>query len=263
MVNNIRKELPRLGGRKLIWMIREMSDYEVEIGRDRFFNLLRSNDLLVRKRKTRVKTTNSFHWFRKYPNLIRDLSVTRPNQVWVSDITYIKTEEGFLYLFLLTDLYSRRIMGWKLADNMGSYNAVLALEQAIKKAKGQVRGTIHHSDRGIQYCSRDYVKVLIDHEMRISMTENGDPYENAVAERVNGILKDEWLYDMPLKNKNQAKGIVHQIIDLYNENRPHISLKYKTPEMVYNNHMVNAMFTPLQCKLYSELKNRNVNLNTD
>ena len=185
--------------------------------------------------------------------------VTRPNQVWVSDITYVKTEEGFLYLFLLTDLYSRRILGWKLSDNMGSDNAVMALEQAIEQAKGHVHGTIHHSDRGMQYCSGDYVKTLLHHGMKISMTENGDPYENAVAERINGILKDEWLYEIPLKNKNHTLQIIDQIIDLYNVNRPHLSLKYQTPDMVYKNHKGNKTITPLPCQLNLELKNTHVN----
>jgi transposase InsO family protein len=240
-----------------------MSGEQMAIGRDGFYNLLRRNGLLVRKRRSRVITTNSFHWLRKYPNLIRDLPVTRPNQVWVSDITYIKTEEGFLYLFLVTDLFSRRIMGWKLANDMGSENAVMALEQAIENVHGLVGGTIHHSDRGLQYCSGDYVKILQNYQMKISMTENGDPYENAVAERVNGILKDEWLYEMQLKNKKQTLDILHQIIALYNENRPHLSLNYQTPDMVYNRDKVKSTITPLKCKTQTELKNVLVNHGQD
>ena len=263
MVQRIRKDMPRLGGRKLIHLIKEMSDGQIDIGRDGFYDLLRRNGLLVRRRRNRVVTTNSFHWLRKYPNLIRALKATRPNQIWVSDITYIKTDEGFLYLFLLTDLYSRRIIGWKLADNMGSENAVMALEQAIVNANGQVRGTIHHSDRGMQYCSGDYVKILESNQMRISMTENGDPYENAVAERVNGILKDEWLYEMNLKNKSQTSKILDQIIALYNDNRPHLSLNYQTPGMVYNNQITDNPITPWKCKPHIELKNQHVNHGQD
>ena len=263
VVSNIRQEMPRLGGRKLIRMLQDLTDDQVNIGRDGFFNLLRRHDLLVRKRKHRVITTNSFHWLRKYPNLIKDLSVMRPNQVWVSDITYIKTDEGFLYLFLVTDLYSRRIMGWKLAENMGSENAVHALQQAIKNANGLVQGTIHHSDRGMQYCSGDYVRILQSNQMKISMTENGDPYENAVAERVNGILKNEWLYEMRLKNKSQTSQILDQIIALYNENRPHLSLNYQTPVMVYNNHTTNPASAPLKCQPQAELKNILVNHDQD
>lgn len=255
--------MPRLGGRKLIYLIKEMYTGQITIGRDGFYDLLRRNGLLVRRRRNRVITTNSFHWLRKYPNLIRDLKATRSNQIWVSDITYIKTDEGFLYLFLLTDLYSRRIMGWKLADNMGSENAVMALEQAIVNANGLVHGTIHHSDRGMQYCSGDYVKILQSNKMRISMTENGDPYENAVAERVNGILKDEWLYEMKLKNKSQTSGILDQIIALYNENRPHLSLNYQTPGMVYNNQTTDNPITPLKCKPHNELKKEHVNRGQD
>ena len=264
MVHRIRKDMPRLGGRKLIHLIKEKSEGQIAIGRDGFYDLLRRNGLLVRKRRNRVVTTNSFHWLRKYPNLIRHLIVTRPNQVWVSDITYIKTEEGFVYLFLVTDLFSRMIMGWKLADNMESDNAVMALEHAIESAKGLVRGTIHHSDRGMQYCSGDYVKLLTKNQMKISMTENGDPYENAVAERVNGILKDEWLYELQLKNKRHTLEIMNQIIALYNENRPHLSLNYQTPDMVYYSHQENPpVVTPLKCQPQTELKNVLVNHGQD
>jgi transposase InsO family protein len=263
MVHQIRKDMPRIGGRKLIHLIRNMSGVQMAPGRDGFYDLLRRNGLLVRRRKSRVVTTNSFHWLRKYPNLIRDIKAIRPNQIWVSDITYIKTDAGFLYLFLLTDLYSRRIIGWKLADNMGSENAVMALEQAIVNANGRVQGTIHHSDRGLQYCSGDYVKLLSKNQIKISMTENGDPYENAVAERVNGILKDEWLYDMNLKNKSQTLEILDQIIALYNDNRPHLSLNYQTPGMVYNNQRANNPITPLKCKPHNELKNEHVNHGQD
>jgi transposase InsO family protein len=263
MVHRIRKDMPRLGGRKLIHLIRQSSAGQLATGRDGFYDLLRRNGLLIRRRRNRVVTTHSFHWLRKYPNLIRGLTASRPNQIWVSDITYIKTEEGFLYLFLLTDVYSRRIMGWQLADNMESENAVIALRQAIENANGKVQGTIHHSDRGMQYCSGDYVKILLNNQMKISMTENGDPYENAIAERVNGILKDEWLYEMQLKNQKQTMEILNQIIALYNENRPHLSLKYQTPETVYYNLQEKSMITPLKCKPQTELKNVLVNHTRD
>jgi len=233
MVQRIRKDMPRLGGRKLIHLIKEMSDGQIDIGRDGFYDLLRRNGLLVRRRRNRVVTTNSFHWLRKYPNLIRALKATRPNQIWVSDITYIKTDEGFLYLFLLTDLYSRRIIGWKLADNMGSENAVMALEQAIVNANGQVRGTIHHSDRGMQYCSGDYVKILESNQMRISMTENGDPYENPVAERINGILKQELSLGNVFKNFHHAASVLHEAVFIYNEKRPHASCDFLTPVLAH------------------------------
>ena len=244
-------------------LMNEMTEEEMLPGRDSFYDLLRSHGLLVRKRTTRVVTTRSYPWLRKYPNLIRDCLVTRSNQIWVSDITYVKTNEGFLYLFLVTDLYSRRIMGWKLADNMESVNAVKALEQAIGNAQGQVTGTIHHSDRGMQYCSSEYVRLLQSHRMKISMTENGDPYENAVAERVNGILKDEWLYEIQLKNKQHTLDILNLIIALYNENRPHLNLKYQTPDEFYKRSLGELVNTPLGCKPITELKNVPVNLNPD
>ena len=189
VVRKIRETQKRTGGRKLIGMVRERVPAEQLMGRDEFFNLLRRYGLLVRKRKFRAVTTNSFHWLHKYPNIIKELSPERPNHIWVSDITYIKTEEGFLYLYLITDAYSRKIIGWQLSDNLGSDNAILALYMAISQLPAKCDEIIHHSDRGIQYCSLKYVKLLEVHGIKISMTENGDPYENAIAERVNGILK--------------------------------------------------------------------------
>ena len=180
------------------------------MGRDAFFNLLRSHGLHVRKRKFRAVTTNSFHWLHKYPNLIKGLSPERPNHLWVSDITYINTDNGFLYLYLVTDAYSRKIIGWHLSDNLGSDNAILALFMAISQLPANCTEIIHHSDRGIQYCSLKYVKILEDHGIKISMTENGDPYENAIAERVNGILKTEWLYDMNLHDYAESKEAMNK-----------------------------------------------------
>jgi len=233
VVKKIRETQKRIGGRKMLKIVRERVPEELHIGRDEFFNLLRRYGLLVRKRKFRVVTTYSFHWLHKYPNLIKGLSPERPNHVWVSDITYIKTEEGFLYLYLITDLYSRKIIGWQLSDSLGSDNAILALYMAINQLPAGYIEIIHHSDRGIQYCSVKYVKVLESHGIKISMTENGDPYENAVAERVNGILKTEWLYDMELKGYNDAYNAIEQIIKIYNSERPHSSIEMLTPDQAH------------------------------
>jgi len=233
VVRKIRETQKRTGGRKLIGMVRERVPAEQLMGRDEFFNLLRRYGLLVRKRKFRAVTTNSFHWLHKYPNIIKELSPERPNHIWVSDITYIKTEEGFLYLYLITDAYSRKIIGWQLSDNLGSDNAILALYMAISQLPAKCDEIIHHSDRGIQYCSLKYVKLLEVHGIKISMTENGDPYENAIAERVNGILKTEWLYDMNLHNYSEAKAAVDEVIRIYNSERPHSSIEMLTPDQAH------------------------------
>ena len=234
VVRKIRETQKRTGGRKLLEMVREKVAQEQLMGRDEFFNLLRSHGLLVRKRKFRAVTTNSFHWLRKYPNLIKELSLQRPNHVWVSDITYIRTRNGFLYMYLITDAYSRKIIGWHLSDNLGSDNAILALFMAISQLPANRCETIHHSDRGIQYCSVKYVKILEAHGIKISMTENGDPYENAIAERVNGILKTEWLYDMDLHGYSDAQIAVKQIINIYNTERLHSSIEMLTPNQAHS-----------------------------
>jgi transposase InsO family protein len=207
---------------------------EQRIGRDAFFDLLRKHGLLVRKRKTRVVTTNSYHWLHKYPNLIREFVPLRPNHLWVSDITYIKTETRFLYLFLITDAYSRKIIGWRLAETMEAKHAVQALLMAINQLPADNMELIHHSDRGIQYCSFKYVGHLQKHNIKISMTENGNPYENAIAERVNGILKSEWLYDIPLKNYIQANKVIKPVIYTYNSERPHSSIEWLTPQEAHS-----------------------------
>ena len=233
VVKEIREKQKRLGGRKLLGKVADRVPKEHLMGRDEFFILLRRHGLLVRRRRTRVITTNSFHWLRKYPNLIRGVQPERPNHVWVSDITYIKTGTGFSYLFLITDAYSRKIIGWHLSDNLESGNAISALYMAISQLPANCSEIIHHSDRGIQYCSHKYVKVLNDHGIKISMTENGDPYENAIAERVNGILKTEWLYDMNLNGYEEAKTCVKEVISIYNSERPHSSIEMLTPNQAH------------------------------
>lgn len=233
VVKKIRETQKRTGGRKLLEMIREKLGQDQLMGRDEFFTLLRNQGLLVRKRKFRALTTNSFHWLHKYPNLIKGLSPERPNHLWVSDITYVNTDKGFLYLYLITDAYSRKIIGWQLSDNLGSDNAILALYMAISQLPANAGELIHHSDRGIQYCSLKYVKVLETHGIKISMTENGDPYENAIAERVNGILKTEWLYDMRLNNYIEAREAIGQIMRIYNTERLHSSIEMLTPDQAH------------------------------
>ena len=233
LVAQIRNRQKRIGARKLLNMIRSELPADVQIGRDAFFDLLRSKGMLIRKRKIRAYTTNSFHWLRKYPNLIRDLIPQRANQLWVSDITYIKTSAGFVYLSLITDAYSHKIVGWDLSETMEAHNTLEALYMAISQLPVNVGQIVHHSDRGLQYCSSQYVNCLQKHKIGISMTENSDPYENAIAERVNGILKTEWLYDMELRDLSEAKKAVKEIIFIYNTERPHSSVEMLTPDQAH------------------------------
>ena len=233
LVRKIRENQKRIGGRKLLEIIIPELPKEEQIGRDAFFDLLRDNGMLVRSRRLRAYTTNSFHHYHKFPNLIKEFVPDRANQLWVSDITYIKTEAGFVYLYLITDAYSRKIVGWSLSNTLEAQNAVEALHMALCQLPANIKGLIHHSDRGVQYCCTKYVKCLQDNKISISMTENSDPYENAIAERVNGILKTEWLYDMNLKNCEDAKSIMPEIISIYNTARPHLSIGMITPEQAH------------------------------
>jgi putative transposase len=228
-----RKLMPRLGGRKLYFIISPKLPVDFNIGRDKFFDLLRDKNLLVRRKRYRAITTMSSHWLRKYPNLIRGVVATAPHQLWVSDITYLVTAEGFVYLFLITDAYSRKIVGWSLSNNLGAVNAVKALQMALSQLPAEARNLIHHSDRGVQYCSSKYVKLLNKHGIEISMTENGDPLENAIAERINGILKTEWINEIKLKSLRSAMFQIKGIIGIYNKKRPHSSIEMLTPEQAH------------------------------
>lgn len=189
--------------------------------------------LIVPKRRY-IQTTMSKHWLRKHPNLVKDIVVKRPDEVWVSDITYLKTDEGNCYLNMVTDAYSRKIMGYAIADNMEAAQMKKAFEMAVRNRKSDVHPLIHHSDRGLQYCSAEYVSIANEHQIKMSMTENGDPYENALAERMNRTLKEEFGLGNVLKSKLHAKLLTQEAISLYNNYRPHLSLKMKTPESVYN-----------------------------
>lgn len=228
-VLKIRKTQKRLGCRKLLHKLESfIAQHQIVIGRDSFFDLLSEHNLLVRKRKRRKPiTTFSDHWMRKYPNLIEGFYPTAPNQLWVSDITYIVVGNGFAYLSLITDAYSRKIVGFYLSEDLSAEGCIRALEMALDN--NPILGRlIHHSDRGSQYCCSDYVKILNDNFIKISMTQNGDPRENAIAERVNGILKDE-LLDKSHLNYNEAVRNVSIAISIYNHQRPHGSIDYLTP----------------------------------
>lgn len=232
-VRLIRNRNPRMGGRKLLDKIRSVLNREgIEIGRDRFFDILRSNSLLVKKKRRYHRTTNSHHHFYKYKNMIRDLPIRQPNEVWVSDLTYIRTSEGFLYLSLVSDLYSRKILGYEVSDNLETIGCLKALKMAFKELP-EGSCPVHHSDRGIQYCSRPYVETLREKGINISMTEENHCYENAVAERINGILKDEYLLGINFKTKSIARTACRQAVHYYNTDRPHLSLDMKTPDDVF------------------------------
>lgn len=233
IVKNRRRSLPREGVRKLIKSLKqEFDNAHLKLGRDTLFNILRKHNMLTLRKKYSSRTTNSLHRFYKYKNIIKDLEVTRPNQVWVSDITYIRTIKGFCYLALITDLYSRKIVGYDISNSLELKGCERALNKALYQAKN-ITGLIHHSDRGIQYCSNVYTQILKRNNISISMTEENHCYENAVAERVNGILKDEFYLDQTFDNLQHAKRATKNAINLYNEIRLHLSLDYKTPNMVY------------------------------
>ncbi len=232
-VGQQRKLMPRIGGRKLHHIIKNQLPEDLVPGRDKFFDLLREKGLLVKKKRYRAKTTWSNHWMRKYPNLIKEFTPDRPHQLWVSDITYLETKQGFVYLFLITDAYSRKIIGWNLSDTLEAKNAVAALRMALRQLPDNVTDIYHHSDRGSQYCSREYVKLINKRNFKISMTENGDPLENSIAERVNGILKTEWIYDLKLKDTKEAIKQVNRIIKIYNNIRPHDSIERLTPNIAH------------------------------
>lgn len=210
----------------------DFENQNVKVGRDTLFNVLREHKMLTLRKKYSARTTNSYHRFYKYKNCIKDIEITRPNQVWASDITYIRTVKGFCYLALITDMYSRKIVGYDLSDSLELNGCVRALNKAIYQAK-DIKGLTHHSDRGIQYCSNVYTQILKRKNINISMTEENHCYENAMAERVNGILKDEFYLDQTFMNTAHAKRAAKNAINLYNEVRLHLSLNYKTPNMVY------------------------------
>ncbi len=235
IVKKRRKSLPREGVRKLMKSLnQEFEKQQLKVGRDTLFNVLRKNQMLTLRKRYSARTTNSYHRFYKYSNIIKDIEVNRSNQVWVSDITYIRTVKGFCYLALITDMYSRKIVGYDLSDSLELKGCVRALNKAVYQAK-DIKGLIHHSDRGIQYCSNIYTQILKRKKIDISMTEENHCYENALAERVNGILKDEFYLDQTFTNMEHAKRAAKSAIKLYNEIRLHLSLDFKTPNMVYNN----------------------------
>ena len=233
-VRQIRQHHPRMGTRKLWQEMRPWLAAEgYKVGRDRLFDILRRNELLLRPRRRRRRTTWAGHW--RCPNLLAEMTVSQPNQAWVSDITYVETEQGFAYLSLVTDVYSRRIMGFDLSDSLAVEGALRAFKMACRSARGSLFGLVHHSDHGVQYTCHVYRQALMKRGMLSSMGEVGNCYDNAIAERINGILKLEYGLDCRFVSIHQARRAVREAQWLYNHERPHLSLNYQKPHHVYTN----------------------------
>lgn len=236
LVRPIRFRMPMVGVRKLYSMLSEpFARINGGIGRDMLFSILRKHDMLIRRRRRYTRTTNSIHRFRMYKNLTKSVVIDHPNMVWAADITYLRLTEGFCYLALLTDMYSRKIVGYDVSDSLELSGAIRALRRALQDTGVYRRGgrTIHHSDRAIQYCSPRYTDVLTEHNMLASMTEENHVFENSLAERVNGILKGEFLLDREFRTVKDAFRASREAIDTYNGFRPHLSLNMLTPCQVY------------------------------
>ena len=232
-VMTFRQEQPFIGSKKLYHLLNDhLRTSGFKLGRDGFHRLLRDHGLLIKRKRKYVSTTNSYHRFHTYGNLLRDRPIYRPEQAYVSDITYLRTRQGFVYLFLITDACSRKIVGWDLSSSLGIEGGIKALKMASRNTK-DTKGLIHHSDRGIQYCSKEYTRLLKQKKVSISMTEENHCYENSLAERVNGILKQEFMLDSEWPDELSVRRSVEQCIRIYNTKRPHWSLKLKTPEQVH------------------------------
>ena len=234
LVCQIRSRQPRIGVRKLYQLLKpKFEQLGLQLGRDALFRLLREHGLLVESSKRGHRTTCANHRFYRYPNRIMDLIVDRVHRVFVADITYLQTLEGFVYLALVTDLFSRKIVGFDVSDSLTVEGALRACKMAIKPVTTPDT-LIHHSDRGVQYCCNAYTQLLHSRGVRLSMTQNGDVYQNAVAERVNGILKIDFLLNHTFYSIHQATANAKQSISIYNNERPHLSLGYQTPQDVYH-----------------------------
>lgn len=234
-VKKIREEQPRAGVRKLqVLLSDELQRHNIKLGRDGLFDLLREFELLVKTKRYKHYTTNSRHHFYKHPNRIKNLCVMSPGKLWVSDVTYIRVAEKYQYLFLITDAYSRKIVGHCLSSSYSVQGAIAALSAALKTNK-ITPGLIHHSDRGVQYCCKEYTYLLQNKKAQISMTENSDPYENAIAERVNGILKTE-LLKPKYQSQQESQEAINKAITIYNKKRPHLSIGLLTPEQAHKKH---------------------------
>ena len=232
MVREVRLQMPRIGARKLFYLLLDKLK-PLKVGRDRLFSILKANNMLIKPKRSYHITTDSHHRFKKHKNRIENMTPNRPEQIWVSDITYIGNRKNPMYLSLVTDAYSKKIVGYNVSNTLETKASLKALKMAIKTKSSSAESLIHHSDRGLQYCSGDYQKTLIKNSIICSMTENYDPYANAIGERVNGILKQEFLgYDRNI-NLSMMNELVKNSIKIYNHIRPHYSCHYKTPQMMH------------------------------
>lgn len=232
MVRVLRRQLPRLGTRKLYYLLQERLNH-LGVGRDKLFSILKANHMLIKVKRSYLKTTDSHHRFHKHKNLIEDIIPSRPEQVWVSDITYIGSRNNHRYLALVTDAYSKKIVGYDLSTSLSAKGAVRALKMGISQRAYKAEDLIHHSDRGLQYCCDDYQKMLLKRQIKCSMTETYDPYANAIAERVNGILKQEFLLEQYQVKLPIMKELIKDSVRKYNYLRPHWSCYMMTPVQMH------------------------------
>lgn len=232
LVNSIRLSMPRLGTKKLYYLLREDLN-SLNIGRDKLFDILRANKMLIKPARSYHITTNSHHRFYKHKDLIQNIEYTRPEQVWVNDITYIGSRNNHQYLALITDAYSKKIVGYEVSDSLDADIVINAFKMALKQRKYKSNPLIHHSDKGIQYCSNEYQELLSKNNILVSMTEKYDPYSNAIAERVNGILKQEFKIERNKLDLMERKLLIKEVIEIYNTKRPHYSCYMKTPEQMH------------------------------
>ena len=232
LVNQLRLQMPRIGTRKLYYLLQEELP-TLGVGRDKLFAILKANHMLIKPKRSYHITTNSHHRFRKHKNLIEHLEIRKPEQVWVADITYVGNRNNPMYLALITDAYSKKIKGYNVSNSLETTGSLKALKMAIKNRKYPYQKLIHHSDRGLQYCSNQYQETIYKNNLKCSMTESYDPYQNAVAERVNGILKQEFLFNTKNLDLKTMKILVKQSINIYNHNRPHWSCNMLTPNQMH------------------------------
>ena len=232
LVRTIRMDMPRLGTRKLYTLLKDELTV-MGVGRDTLFKILKANKMLIKPLRSYHVTTNSHHRFRKHKNLIESLNIKSPEQVWVSDITYVGKRSNPMYLALVTDAYSKKIMGYNLSNTLAVEGSSQALQMAVSKRSHPSESLIHHSDRGLQYYSDEYQRKLNKNGITCSMTESYDPYANAVAERINGILKQEFLMKTQTLQLDIMQKVIKQTVDIYNKRRPHISNHMRTPEIMH------------------------------
>lgn len=234
LVRSIRLNIPRIGVKKLHFMLKtSLVEHRIKLGRDGLFDLLGAHDLLIKRRKRRAQTTWSKHGLRIYPDLRECLIPLKANVLWVSDITYIRVGGMWHYVIFITDVYSHKVIGYNVEDHMRAEFCEVALDQALAQWQDRSEDLIHHSDRGLQYCSALYTDKLKSHQIRISMTQNGDPHENAIAERVNGIFKTDFVMDQEFTDLGQAKDRIQNMVYHYNHTRPHLSCDRLTPHQAH------------------------------